>query len=53
MTREEIRELVIKTIADTNELTNVVDTIFKEISDAWLKGYNRGKYDPEFDNEDD
>ena len=54
MTRTEIRDLVVKAAVDTNELTNVTDIIFKEIGDAYNKGFNQGKYDPEFHNcEDD
>lgn len=54
MTRTEIRDLVVKATVNTEELTNVVDTIFKEIGDAYKKGFNQGKYDPDFDNcEDD
>ena len=45
MTREDIRNLVVKAIVNTEELTNVVDTIFKE--------FNHGKYDPDFDNDED
>jgi len=44
MTREDIRNLVVKAIVNTEELTNVVDTIFKE--------FNQGKYDPDFDNDE-
>ena len=54
MTRTEIRDLVIKATVNTEELTSVVDILFKEIGDAYSKGYNQGKYDPDFDNcEDD
>ena len=52
MKREEIRDLVVKATVNTDELTNVVDAIWKEINSAYDKGYNQGKYDPEFDNED-
>ena len=50
MTRTEIRDLVVKATVSTDELTNVVDTIFKEVGDAYDKGFNQGKYDPDFDN---
>ena len=53
MTRPEIRDLVVKATVNTEELTKVVDTIFKEIGDAYSKGYNQGKYDPEFHNNDE
>jgi hypothetical protein len=54
MTRTEIRDLVVKAAVNTEELTNVVDTIFKEIGDAYNKGFNQGKHDPDFYNcEDD
>mgnify|MGYP003657079859 CR=1 FL=1 len=54
MTRTDIRNLVVKAAVNTEELTNVVDTIFKEIGAAYNKGFNQGKYDPDFDNcEDD
>lgn len=39
MTRTEIRDLVVKATVNTEELTNVVDTIFKEIGDAYNKGF--------------
>ena len=54
MTRTEIRDLVVKATVNTDELTKVVDCLWKEIKDAYNKGYNQGKYDPYFDNcEDD
>ena len=45
MTRTDIRDLVVKATVNTEELTNVVDTIFKEIGDvsqqrellSWMK----------------
>ena len=52
MTREEIRDLVIKAAVNTEELTDVVDAIFKEIAKAYDEGYNQGRYDPEFDTDD-
>ena len=53
MTRTDIRDLVVKAAVNTEELTNVVDTIFKEIGDAYNKGFNQGKYDPDFYDDDD
>jgi len=52
MTRTDIRDLVVKATVNTEELTNVVDTIFKEIGDvsqqrellSWMKAnYHLGK----------
>ena len=53
MTRTDIRDLIVKASVNTDELTNVVDIIFKEIGDAYDKGFNQGKYDPDFDNYED
>ncbi len=54
MTKTEIRDLVVKATLNPEELENVVDTIFKEMGDAYNKGFNQGYYDPEFHNcEDD
>jgi len=53
MTRTEIRDLVVKAAINTEELTSVIDIICKEIGDAYNKGFNQGKYDPNFDNCDD
>jgi len=49
MTRTEIRDLVVKAVVNTDELTNVVDTIFKELASAYRVGFNQGKYDPNYD----
>jgi nucleoid DNA-binding protein len=53
MTKAEIRDLVVEAVVNTEELTKVVNTIFKEIGDAYNKGFNQGKYDPDFDNYND
>ena len=53
MKRSEIRDLVVKATVNTNELTSVVDVIFKEIGDAYDKGFNQGKYDPDFEDDED
>ena len=45
MTRTDIRDLVVKAAVNTEELTNVVDIIFKEIGYAYNKGLNQGKYE--------
>ena len=54
MTRTDIRDLEVKAAVNTEDITNVVDTIFKEMGIAYNKGFNQGKYDPDFHNcEDD
>lgn len=53
MTKTEIKDLVVKATINKEELANVVDTLFKEIGDAYNKGFNQGKHDPDFDNCDD
>ena len=49
MTKTYIKHLVAKAIFDKEELTNVVEAIFKIINDSYKKGYNQGKNDPYFD----
>ena len=53
MTRTDIRDLVVKAAVNTDELTNVVDAIFKEIGNSYSRGFDQGKYDPEFHNSED
>lgn len=49
MTKTEIKDLVVRAAVNSEELANVVDAIFKAIGNAYSKGFDQGKYDPDFD----
>lgn len=52
MTEEEIRALIIESTSGTENLAEAVEIISNEIAKAYRKGYERGKYDPDFDSDD-
>jgi len=52
MTKEEIRTLIIESSSGTENLAEAVEIICNEIAKAYRKGYEQGKYDPDFDSDD-
>ena len=39
MIKTDIKNIIVKAVINTEELTNVVNTIFKEINDTYRKGF--------------